>query len=175
MAVFDAEVRLLAGDPASAEDALDDAESVAHEIGDRLFLSTIRVERAHALLAQERPEEAAAAVALIDEGPAPNDLEWRVKRLAARGKLAAREGRAEEALADARAAVALADASEMFLYRADAWRDLAEVAQRVGEAEEAAAARATALGLYRAKGNVAGARRLARLHRRPRLVEPVDG
>jgi DNA-binding SARP family transcriptional activator len=174
MAVFDAEVRLLAGDPASAEDALDDAECVAHEIGDRLFLSTIRVERAHALLAQERPAEAAAAVALIDEEPAPNDLEWRVKRLAARGKLAAREGRAEEALAEARAAVALADASEMFLYRADAWRDLAEVAHLVGEAEEAAAARATALGLYRAKGNVAGARRLARFRRRPRLVERVD-
>jgi hypothetical protein len=174
MAVFDAEVRLLAGDAASAEDALDDAECVAHEIGDRLFLSTIRVERAHALLAQERPAEAAAAVALIDEGPAPNDLEWRVKRLAARGQLAAREGRAEEALAEARAAVALADASEMFLYRVDAWRDLAEVAHLVGEAEEAAAARATALGLYRAKGNVAAARQLARFRRRPRVVEPVD-
>jgi hypothetical protein len=41
----------------------------------------------------------------------------------------------------------------------------------VGRAEEAAAARATALRLYRAKGNVAAARQLARL-RRP---EPVDG
>jgi hypothetical protein len=49
----------------------------------------------------------------------------------------------------------------MFLFRADAWRDLAEVAERVGEADEAAAARATALRLYRAKGNVAAARQLA--------------
>ena len=106
--------------------------------------------------------------------PAPNDLEWRIKRLAARGKLAAREGRAEQALEEARAAVALADPTELFLFRADAWRDLAEVAHRVGEAEEAASARATALDLYRAKGNVAAVRQLARFRRRPRLAEPVD-
>jgi DNA-binding SARP family transcriptional activator/tetratricopeptide (TPR) repeat protein len=174
MAVFDAEVRLLAGDPASAADALDDAARVASEIGDRLFLATIRVERAHALLAQDRLAEAAEAVARIDEGVAPNDLEWRVKRFTARGRLAAREGRAQEALAEARAAVALADASDMFIYRADAWRDLAEVAERVGEAGEAAAARATALRLYRAKGNVAAARQLARFGRRGRQVAPVD-
>ena len=40
----------------------------------------------------------------------------------------------------------------MFLFRADAWRDLAEVADRVGEPEEAAAARATALRLYTGQG-----------------------
>jgi tetratricopeptide (TPR) repeat protein len=174
MAVFDAEVRLLAGDPVSAGEALDDAGRVASEIGDRLFMATIRVERAHVLLAQDRLAAAAEAVADIDEGLAPNDLEWRVKRLTARGRLAAREGRAEEALAEARAAVALADSSDMFIYRADAWRDLAEVAERVGEAGEAAAARETALRLYRAKGNVAAARQLARLRRRGRQIEPVD-
>jgi hypothetical protein len=48
------------------------------------------------------------------------------------------------------------------------------VAERVGEAGEAAAARATALRLYRAKGNVAAARQLARFARRGRQVEPVD-
>jgi hypothetical protein len=175
MAVFDAEVRLLAGDPVAAGDALDDAARVAGEIGDRLFLATIRVERAHVLLAQDRLAEAAAAVASIDEGLAPNDVEWRVKRLTARGRLAAREGRGEAGLAEVRAAVALADASDMFIYRADAWRDLAEVAERVGESEEAAAARATALRLYRAKGNVAAARQLARFRRRGRRAEPVDG
>ena len=174
MAVFDAEVRLLAGDPVAAGEALDDAARVAGEIGDRLFLATIRVERAHVLLAQDRLAEAAEAVASIDEGLAPNDLEWRVKRLTARGRLAAREGRGEEALAEARAAVALADASDMFIYRADAWRDLAEVAERVGEPEEAAAARSTALRLYRAKGNVAAARQLTRFRRGRRQAAPVD-
>ena len=161
MAVFDAQAERLAGDAAAAETALDDAERVASEIGDRWFLSTILVDRAHVLLDQDRPADAAAAVARIEEVPAPNDLEWRIKRLAARGKLAAREGDAEQALTQARAAVALADPTEMFLFRADAWRDLAAVAHRVGEVEEAAAARATALRLYRAKGNVAAANQLA--------------
>ena len=175
MAIFDAMAQMLAGDPAAAEAALAEAECVAHEIGDRWFHATILVDRAHVLLAQDRAAEAAAAVARIDEVPAPNDLEWRIKRLAARGKLAAREGRVERALIDARAAVALADPTEMFLFRADAWRDLAEVTHRVGAAEEAAAARATALALYRAKGNVAAARQLARFRRRSAQVEPVDG
>ena len=92
MAVFDAQAELLAGDPARAEAALCDAERVADEIGDRWFHSTILVDRAHVLLAQDSPERAAAAVARIEEVPAPNDLEWRIKRHAARGKLAARKG-----------------------------------------------------------------------------------
>ena len=44
----------------------------------------------------------------------------------------------------------------------------------MGEAGEAAAARASALRLYRAKGNVAAARQLTRFARRGRQVEPVD-
>ena len=165
MAVFDAQAQLLAGDPVRAEAALADAECVAREIGDRWFLSTILVDRAHVLLAQERPADAAAAVAAIEEVPSPNDIEWSIKRLAARGKLAAREGHAEQALADARAAVALAEPTELFLFRTDAWRDLAEVADRVGECDEAAAARATALRFYRAKGNMAAADQLASVGR----------
>ena len=161
MAVFDAQAQLLAGDPVRAEAALADAECVARQIGDRWFLSTILVDRAHVLLAQERPADAAAAVAAIEEVPSPNDIEWSIKRLAARGKLAAREGRAEQALADARAAVALAEPTELFLFRTDAWRDLAEVAARVGEPEEATMARATAVRFYRAKGNMAAADQLA--------------
>ena len=161
MAVFDAQAELLAGDPIRAEAALCDAERVADEIGDRWFHSTILVDRAHVLLAQDSRERAAAAVARIEEVPAPSDLEWRIKRHAARGKLAARQGEAERGLEEARAAVALAEPTEMFLFRADAWRDLAEVADRVGEAEEAAAARATALRLYTAKGNVAAADQLS--------------
>ena len=160
-----------------AEAALDDAERVAREIGDRLVPAPRScVDRAHVLLAQDRPAEAAAARwPRIDEVPAPNDLEWRIKRLAARGKLAAREGRAERG-AGARPAPRSRwpTRPSMFLFRADAWRDLAEVAERVGEAEEAAAARATALRLYRAKGNVAAARQLDALRRRGRQAEPVD-
>jgi hypothetical protein len=48
----------------------------------------------------------------------------------------------------------------MFTFRADAYRDLAEVAARCGEHAEAEAAAAAALALYDAKENVAGAARL---------------
>ena len=53
MAMFDAQAELLAGDPAAAKAALYDAERVADEIGDRWFHSTILVDRAHVLLAQD--------------------------------------------------------------------------------------------------------------------------
>jgi Flp pilus assembly protein TadD len=87
-------------------------------------------------------------------------MEWRVKRHSARGKLAALEGDTDRALREARQATALADPTEMFTFRADAYRDLAEVATRCGEHAEADAAAATALALYEAKENVAGAARL---------------
>ena len=163
MAVFDAMAETLAGDAAAAERVLEDAERIAIDIGDRWFQSTILVDRAHAILAQDRPDAAAEAVARIDDVPAPCDMEWRVKRHAARGKLAAIEGDPERALREARAATALADSTEMFTFRADAHRDLAEVATRCHRREEARAAAATALALYEAKENVAAAALLQRL------------
>ena len=162
MAVFDAMAETLAGDAAAAERVLEDAERIAIDIGDRWFQSTILVDRAHAILAQNRPDAAAEAVARIDDVPAPRDMEWRVKRHAARGKLAAIEGNPDRALREARAATALADSTEMFTFRADAHRDLAEVATRCHRHEEARAAAATALALYEAKENVAAAAQLQR-------------
>ena len=160
MAVFDAMAEMLAGDAAAAELALEDGERIAIEIGDRWFQSTILVDRAHAVLAQNRPSAAAEAVARIDDVPAPTDMEWRVKRHAARGKLAALQGDADRALQEARRATVLADATEMFTFRADARRDLAEVAARCGRHEEARAATAAALALYETKENVAAATQL---------------
>jgi hypothetical protein len=160
MALFDGQAELLAGDSAAAERAFDEAERIAVEIGDRWFESTILVDRAHAVLAQDRPDAAAEAVARIDDIPAGSDMEWRVKRHGARAKLAALEGDADRALDEARTAAALADTTEMFTYRADAHRDLAEIALRFARDTEARMATTTALGLYAAKENVAGAARL---------------
>jgi DNA-binding SARP family transcriptional activator len=162
MAVFDAMAETLAGDATAAERVLEDAERIAIDIGDRWFQSTILVDRAHAILAQNRPDAAAEAVARIDDVPAPRDMEWRIKRHAAHGKLAAIQGDTDRALREARAATALADSTEMFTFRADAHRDLAEVAARCHRHEEARAAAATALALYEAKENVAAAAQLQR-------------
>ncbi len=160
MAVYDAQAEMLGGDGAAAEQALDDAEQTAVEIGDQWFVSTILVDRAHAILAQDRLEAAAEAVARIEDVPAHSDMEWLVKRHTARGKLAAREGDADRALHEARRATALADATEMFTFRADAHGDLAEVAARCGRHAEARSATTAALALYDAKENVASAARL---------------
>ena len=48
MALFDAQAHMLAGNAAPARIALDEAEQLAAEIGDRWFQSTILVDRAHA-------------------------------------------------------------------------------------------------------------------------------
>ena len=93
----------------------------------------------------------------IDTVPAPSDLEWLIKRHAARGKLAARQGHAENGVADARRAVELADTTDLLGFRADAYRDLAEVLLAVDRPGEAASAAATALELHEAKMNIAGA------------------
>jgi ATP/maltotriose-dependent transcriptional regulator MalT len=151
---------VLAGDLEAAERALDDAERIAQAIGDRWFYSTILVDRAHVLLAQERPEAAAAAVERIERTPVPTDMEWRIKRHAARAKLAARQGDPRHALAEARRATTLADGTEMHTFRADAHRDLADVAWRTGDHEVALNAATLALRLYDVKENVATAAQL---------------
>ena len=129
---------LLAGDPAAAEAALDDAERVAREIGDRWFLSTIRVDRAHVLLAQDRLARGRRGGRAHRRGPGAQRP--RVARQAPRGARQARRPRGRRR-AGARARPAPRSPwptrPSMFLFRADAWRDLAEVAERVGEAEEA--------------------------------------
>jgi hypothetical protein len=160
MAVFDGLVEVLAGDPFAAERAYDDAERIAIEIGDRWFHSTILVDRAHAVLAQGGPGAGSEAVARIDDVPASSDVEWRFKRHLARAKLAAQEGDAARAVGEARIGVEIADRTEHFVFRADAHRDLAEIAARFGSDQEAETERQTALAMYRAKENVAAASRL---------------
>jgi len=72
-----------------------------------------------------------------------------------RCKLAALQGDADSALHEARTAVGLADATEMYTFRGDAYRDLAEVAARTGRREESGRTAAAALALYGAKENAA--------------------
>jgi len=156
--MFAAYVDGFAGDHAAAGRALDEAEAVATEIGDRWFLSTIRVDRAHVVLAGGDVTAAAGAVAAIEEIAAPHDAEWRLKRHAARGKLAALEGDPARAGAELRAAAAIADAGEMLTFRADVHRDLALVTAPGGA--EHRAALATARTLYARKEHVTGLRAL---------------
>ena len=158
MALFDAKLETAAGDPRAAERAILDARSIVGARGDRWFLSTVLVDLALAILAQHRDEDAARVLRLVEQHRSPNDAEWLIKRHIARGWLAARRGRLSEGLADARRAVELADATEMLVFRADAWSALAGALELAGRRGDATSAARQAIALCHAKGNVAGAR-----------------
>ena len=150
---------MLAGDAAAAERALDDAERLAVEIGDRWFLSTILVDRAHAVLAGDRARRGRRAVARIEDVPAPNDAEWRIKRHAARGRLAALQGDAELAL-PRRAPRPRSRTPPRCSPSAPTPTATSRTSRRAPPAGRGARGRATALALYARKENVASAARL---------------
>jgi DNA-binding SARP family transcriptional activator/tetratricopeptide (TPR) repeat protein len=156
-ALLDALAQTIGGDPTAAERAVLDAGAIVAESGDRWFLSMVNVELAHAILAQDRPAEAAAAVARIDTVPAPCDPQWRIKRHAARALEAAGRSDHDHALQEAQAAVRVADQPELIVLAADAERTLAEVLRSAGREADATAAAARALVLDEAKGNSAAA------------------
>ena len=159
MELFAAKAEMLLGDLEAAEGSIRNAERIALEIGDRWCLSTVLVDLAHILLAQDRLDDAEAAVARVETVLVPSDMEWLIKRHAARGKLAARQGRPEAGLVDALRAVEVADTTDLLVFRANAHGDLAEVLLAAGRRDEARRAAETSLRLHEAKQNAASARR----------------
>jgi len=69
--------------------------------------------------------------------------------------------------------IAIIEATDYVLYRADALTDLAEVLRPLNRAAEAAAAAASAWQLYEQKGNVVAARQVAGLIEELRVPSPV--
>jgi hypothetical protein len=157
LALLDALAETLAGDPASAERAVLEAEAIVSASGDRWYLSLIYVDLAHAVLAQHRLPEAIEAVARIETLPAPCDAEWVIKRHTARALVAAQAGEHGRGLKDARAAVAAADATGLIVCRANAHRTLAELLWATGRTRAAAIAARRALALDDTKANAVAA------------------
>ena len=162
MALMDAQAEMLAGNPAAAASAACDAERITRSIGDRWFLSAALVDHAHAILTDDRGDDATAAVEAIDTVLAPADMEWLIKRHTARARLAARQGHAEPGLLEARQAVELADRTDLIVFRADAYQVLASLLLRTGRAREAEEAAERSLGLCEKKENAAAAARVRR-------------
>jgi DNA-binding SARP family transcriptional activator/class 3 adenylate cyclase len=160
--LFAAKTEMLLGDLGAAESSVRTAERIALEIGDRWFLSTTLVDLTHVLLAQDRLDDAEAALVRVETVRVPSDKEWLIKRHAARGKLAARRGRHEAGIADALRAVEVADTTDLLLFRANAHGDLAEVLLAGGRREEAARAATTSLHLHEDKRNAASAAQIRR-------------
>ena len=74
-------------------------------------------------------------------------------------KVLAHEGRADEAEALAREAVALLEPTDLLSHRGDAMLDLADVLATLGRGDDAAGAFAVGIDLYERKGNAAAAAR----------------
>jgi class 3 adenylate cyclase/tetratricopeptide (TPR) repeat protein len=150
-------VETLAGDPAAAERALRAGYDTIEELGERAYLSTVSALLAHAIRAQGRGEEAAMFCSLAEETGAEDDITTQVLWRTARARLVADEGRGDEAMRLARAAVALAEETDDITMQADALVDLAEVVNASGDREGSEAALRRAHDLYVAKGNVVSA------------------
>jgi class 3 adenylate cyclase len=115
---------------------------------------------AEALLAQNRNEEAAAALGELGDDE-PQLPPWRVKWRTVRARLDLGAGRAARAVELAEAAAAIAAATDDPTLQADALHALADALAAAGKTDRAAAAVEEARRAYEAKGHVAAARRLA--------------
>ncbi len=150
-------VELLAGDPEAAEHQLRLGYDELAAVGHSAYLSTTAAFLAKPLYELGRYDDALEMTRLSDAAASPDDIASHVVWRGTRAKVLARRGDSETALKLAREAVALLKDTDLVNTHADACADLAATLLLLGREDEAAAARASALSLYEAKGNVASA------------------
>jgi tetratricopeptide (TPR) repeat protein len=151
------QLELLAGDPAAAEQILRAAHETLERLGERGNLSTIAAFLAEALCAQGEDDEAEQLTLESERAAAPDDVTSQVAWRTTRAKLLAHRGDVERAEALAREAVTRADETDWPSLRGEARRALAGALLAAGRKEAAAEVAREAVGVYEAKGNIAGA------------------
>jgi DNA-binding SARP family transcriptional activator len=161
MALFDARMRLRAGDHRGAEEAIQDALRTGRRGGDRWVESTALVDLAHVAIAAGRQQDAARAVAEIDTVPAPRDTEWLVRRLTAHSLFASLSANHEAAVRQASDAAARVDGTQFLPLRSHAHWTRALALFHAGHRDQAVRAQETARALALAKGDLAFATSLA--------------
>jgi DNA-binding SARP family transcriptional activator len=152
---LEASVRMLAGQPDLAEAALRTGVETLSAVSGVHATTTAML--AQAVYAQGRVEEAGELCRTIDASAVADDILTRAVWHGTQAKVLAHEGRADEAEALARAAVALVEPTDLLSHRGDAMLDLADVLRTCGRGGDAE--RASAAALYERKGNVAAAAR----------------
>jgi hypothetical protein len=155
MALFDARMRLRAGDQRGAEEAIQDALRTGRRGGDRWVESTALVDLAHVVIAAGRQQDAARAVAEIDTVPAPRDTEWLVRRLTAQSLFASLSANHETAVRQASDAAARVDGTQFLPLRSHAHWTRALALYHAGHRDQAVRAQETARALALAKGDLA--------------------
>jgi tetratricopeptide (TPR) repeat protein len=152
-------VEMYAGRPDTAERELRRGYERLDEMGERYLLATTAAQLARALHAQGRDGEADAYCEVSARAAAPEDVATHVIWQGVRARVLAGRGLDDDAERLARAAVELAEGTDMLVDRADALIDLAEVMDLGGRADEADRALAVAIDLLEQKGCLAAAER----------------
>jgi DNA-binding SARP family transcriptional activator/tetratricopeptide (TPR) repeat protein len=145
-------VSMARGDPVTAESELRPAYDALKHLGETSHFSTVTHALGSALYLQGRLDEAEQMTRECEAASQPNDVHSNVLWRAVRAKVFARKGELHEARRLAEAAVAIAAASDFLLAHGHASLALAEVLERSGEPEAAAAAGAEADRLFELKG-----------------------
>ena len=151
-------VERLAGDVVAAEAALRRSYDMLEGEGDTGHMASAAALLADALAALSRDEEAEHLTKVSEDLGAEADGFVQMKWRAVRAKVRASQGRYDEAVAVAREAERVGRETQLHPF-ADVLVDVAEVLAVAGQPEGAGLAVDEALGLYRQKGNVAGAAR----------------
>ncbi len=153
-----ADIALLAGDNAAAEQALVGACDASKRAGDLSTFSTRAAELAEALHRQGRYEAASTWVEAAATHAGEDDLTVEPIWRSMRAKLLARQGAFAEAEELAQEAIELVDRTECLNRRAKVRLDVAEVLGLAGHSREAAEAAEGGIKLFEEKGNVAAVR-----------------
>jgi class 3 adenylate cyclase/tetratricopeptide (TPR) repeat protein len=155
-------MEMLAGEPRAAEEELRRGYETLERMGEKSILSSVAAKLATAVAMQgpERLEEAQRLASVAEDAGSQGQssrlpqFEWR----AARATILLREGRAEDAEAFAREAVAEADRTDFVNDRAEVLLTLAEVLLAL-ERPDAELRLRGSLRLFEEKGNLVGASR----------------
>ncbi len=161
--LYSGPIELLAGDPVAAETELRLDYEAFDRMGDRNFISTTSAYLAEALYRQGRLEEAEHYAGFAQEIAAEDDPLTQILWRATRSRIAARGGRADEAVTMADEAVSIARGSDDLTTLGDAILSLAEVLWRAGRQADGSAAADEAIATYELKGNEVAAARAREL------------
>jgi ATP/maltotriose-dependent transcriptional regulator MalT len=155
----EARIALLADQPARAEAALRLGGERLEAMGERALLATTAAMLAHALVAQDRDDEAWALTGTAEAAAARDDLNAELLCRAVRARLLARRGAVVEAERLSADAVALAARTDWLVEHADALMARADVLRAAGHERVATLTVHEAVDLYERKGNVVSAAR----------------
>jgi tetratricopeptide (TPR) repeat protein len=153
-------VELLAGDPAAAAEFGAEGWRLYLELGERRFLPFGAGNRAQALYALDRLDEADAWAGRAAELGTSDDTWKEMLWRQVKAKVLARRGEHAEAERLAGEAVAICDGTEMLNAQGDVYADLGEVLVLAGKPDDAAAALEQAHERYERKGNIVSATRV---------------